>query len=115
MKMMVIQQLICLYDDVEPTKQVDEELSVSPVEPQLSRSIRERKLLARYSSTSMWWREIFFSGDKISSIRVALGLAARLNLEVEQLDVETAFLHGDLQEQMYMQQTERVDVKEKEV
>ena len=35
---------------------------------------------------------------KMSSIRVALGLVARLNLEVEQLDVKTAFLHGDLEE-----------------
>ena len=38
----------------------------------------------------------------MSSIRVALDLAARLNLEVEQLDVKTAFLHGDLEEEIYM-------------
>ena len=35
---------------------------------------------------------------KMSSISVALGLVARLNLEVGQLDVKTAFLHGDLEE-----------------
>ena len=39
----------------------------------------------------------------MSSIRVALGLVARLNLEVEQLDVKTAFLHDDLEEEIYMQ------------
>ena len=38
----------------------------------------------------------------MSSIRVALGLVARLNLEVEQLDVKTAFLHDDLEEEIYM-------------
>nr|GFD49940.1 putative Gag/Pol polyprotein [Tanacetum cinerariifolium] len=33
---------------------------------------------------------------KMGSIRVVLGLAASLDLEVEQMDVKTAFLHGDL-------------------
>ena len=50
------------------------------------------------------FEEIFSSVVKMSSIRVAIGLAARLNLEVEQLDVKTAFLHGDLEEEIYMQQ-----------
>ncbi|RVW94374.1 Retrovirus-related Pol polyprotein from transposon TNT 1-94 [Vitis vinifera] len=35
---------------------------------------------------------------KMSSIRVVLGLAASMNLEIEQLDVKTVFLHGDLEE-----------------
>ena len=37
------------------------------------------------------FEEIFSPVVKMSSIAVALGLAARLNLEVEQLDVKTAF------------------------
>ena len=32
----------------------------------------------------------------MSSIRVVLGLAASLDLEIQQMDVKTAFLHGDL-------------------
>jgi ATP-binding cassette subfamily B (MDR/TAP) protein 1 len=35
---------------------------------------------------------------KMSLIRVVLGLTASLNLEVEQFDVKTAFLYGDLDE-----------------
>ena len=40
---------------------------------------------------------------KMSSICVSLGLAACLNLEVEKFDVKTAFLHKDLEEEIYMQ------------
>ena len=42
--------------------------------------------------------EIFSPVVKMSSIRVVLGLAASLDLEIEQMDVKTAFLHGDLDE-----------------
>ena len=34
------------------------------------------------------------------SIRVILGLAASLDLEVEQMNIKTAFLHGDLDEEI---------------
>jgi len=51
---------------------------------------------------------------KISSIRVVLGLVASLNLEIDQLDVKTAFLHGDLEEDIYMVQPEGFAVKGKE-
>ena len=60
------------------------------------------------------FEEIFSPIVKMSSIRVVLGLAARLNLEVEQLDVKTAFLHGDLKEEIYMEQPESFKVKGKE-
>ena len=50
----------------------------------------------------------------MSSIRVALGLVARLNLEVEQLDVKTTFFHGDLEEEVYMQQPKGFEVKGKD-
>ncbi|KAL5863382.1 hypothetical protein ACOSQ3_000896 [Xanthoceras sorbifolium] len=60
------------------------------------------------------FEEIFSPVVKMSSIRVVLGLAASLNLEVEQLDVKTAFLHGDLDEEIYMEQPEGFQVKGKE-
>ena len=59
------------------------------------------------------FEEIFAPVVKMSSIRVVLGLAASLDLEIEQLDVKTAFLHGDLQEEIYMQQPESFKVKGK--
>ena len=48
--------------------------------------------------------EIFPHEVKISSSQVVLGLAASLDFELEQLDVKTAFLHGDLQEEIYIYQ-----------
>ena len=41
---------------------------------------------------------------KMCSIRVILGLVASMNLELEQLDVKIAFLHGDLDEEIFMEQ-----------
>ena len=57
------------------------------------------------------FEEIFSPVVKMSSIRVVLGLAASLNLEVEQLDVKTAFLHGDIDKEIYMEQPEGFEVK----
>ena len=47
--------------------------------------------------------EIFSPVVKLTSIRTVLGLASSFNLEVEQMDVKTAFLHGDLEEEIYME------------
>ncbi|XP_011014366.1 PREDICTED: pentatricopeptide repeat-containing protein At1g63080, mitochondrial-like [Populus euphratica] len=44
------------------------------------------------------FEEIFSLVVKMSLMRVVLGLAASLNLEVEQLDMKTAFLYDDLDE-----------------
>ena len=51
---------------------------------------------------------------KHSSIRVLLALVAMHDLELEQLDVKTTFLHDELQEDIYMQQPEGFVVEGKE-
>ena len=58
--------------------------------------------------------EIFSPVVKMNSICVVLGLASSLDLELEQLDVKTAFLHGDLEEEIYMIQLKGFEVKGKE-
>ena len=55
--------------------------------------------------------EIFSLVVKMSSICVALGMAACMDLEVEQLDVKTTFLHSDLEEDIYIEQPEVLKVK----
>ena len=57
--------------------------------------------------------EIFSHVVKMSSIRVVLSLVASLDLEIEQIDVKTAFLHGDLKKEIYMEQPEGFTIKEK--
>ena len=58
--------------------------------------------------------EIFSPVVKMTSIRTVLGLATTLDLEVEQMDVKTAFLHGNLEEEIYMEQPEGFKVQGKE-
>ena len=58
--------------------------------------------------------EIFSPVVKMMSIRVVLGLVASLDLELEQMDVKTAFLHGDLDEEIYIEQRDGFKVPKKE-
>jgi Reverse transcriptase (RNA-dependent DNA polymerase) len=59
-------------------------------------------------------KKIFSPIVKMSSIRVVLSLTASLDLKIEQLDVKIAFLHGDLEEELYMEQPEDFEKKGQE-
>ncbi|KAE8661680.1 hypothetical protein F3Y22_tig00113725pilonHSYRG01810 [Hibiscus syriacus] len=50
------------------------------------------------------YNEIFSPVVKLSTIRLVLKIVAAENLHLEQLDVKAAFLHGDLEEEIYMRQ-----------
>ena len=51
---------------------------------------------------------------RITSIRTLIAIAAIYNLEIHQMDVKTAFLNGELEEEIYMQQPEGFVVKGQE-
>ncbi|GJV34727.1 retrovirus-related pol polyprotein from transposon TNT 1-94 [Tanacetum coccineum] len=61
------------------------------------------------------YNEVFSPVVKHSSIRILLALVAQLDLELVQMDVKTAFLHGDLEEKIYMVQPEGSKLLEKQM
>jgi len=50
------------------------------------------------------YHETFSPVLRMASFRILLALTAALDLELHHLDVQTAFLHGDLPEEIYMVQ-----------
>ena len=58
--------------------------------------------------------EIFSLVMKMTTLQTLLALVAHEDMELVQMDVKTAFLHGDLHEEIYMEQLEGYEVKGKE-
>jgi len=54
----------------------------------------------------MDYLDTFAPVTKLASIRILLAIAAVEDLEIHQMDVVTAFLLGDLDEEIYMEQPE---------
>ncbi|KAH9699198.1 Integrase catalytic domain-containing protein [Citrus sinensis] len=52
------------------------------------------------------FNEIFSPVVRLTTVRVVLAMCATFDLYLEQLDVKTAFLHGELEEEIYMLQPE---------
>lgn len=52
------------------------------------------------------YNDVFSPVVKHSSIRVLLAMVAKFDFELEQLDVKTSFLHGELEETIFMHQPE---------
>jgi transposase InsO family protein len=52
------------------------------------------------------YTKTFSPVSKKDSLRIILALVAHFDLELQQMDVKTAFLNGDLEEEVYMKQPE---------
>ena len=48
--------------------------------------------------------DTFSTVAKLTSVRLFISLIASYNWDLHQLDIRNAFLHGDLQEEVYMEQ-----------
>jgi hypothetical protein len=57
--------------------------------------------------------EIFSPVAKLTFVIFLLSIVVSFDLEVEQMDVKTPFLHGDLEEEIYMKKPEGFVVKGK--
>ena len=50
--------------------------------------------------------DTYSSVTRITSIRMLIAIATVYKLEIHQMDVKTAFLNGDLEEEIYLEQPE---------
>lgn len=62
----------------------------------------------------VYYNEIFAPVVKHISIRIMLSVVVNFDMKLEQLDVRTAFLHGTLDEVIYLSQPEGFIEKENE-
>ena len=86
--------------------------AMSPSEPA---RYKARLVAKSYSQISdIDFNDVFSPVVKHSSIRTLLSIVAMRDYELEQLDVKTAFLHGELEEDIYMDQPEGFVVPRKE-
>ncbi|KAA3484996.1 Integrase, catalytic core [Gossypium australe] len=84
--------------------------------PRVEQLKYKARLVAKgYSQVpSVDFTDVFSPIVKHSLIRALLGIVAMYDLELEQLDVKITFLHGEIEEDIYMQRTEGFVVSEKE-
>jgi Reverse transcriptase (RNA-dependent DNA polymerase) len=60
------------------------------------------------------YEETFSPVVRFASIRLILAIIARLDLELHQMDVKTAFLNGNIEEEIYMEQPASFVVEDQE-
>ena len=60
------------------------------------------------------YEETFSPVSKKDSLRIVMALVTHFDLELHQMDIKTAFLNGDLHEEVYMDQLEGFQDKGKE-
>lgn len=77
---------------------------------------RKARLCARgfLQKPGIDYTDTFAPVVRCDSLRILLATVATKDLELAQFDVQTAFLYGELEEQIYMEVPEGLDVKEEE-
>ena len=57
------------------------------------------------------YQEVFAPVANLESVRIVVSLAAKYDLELDQMDVLTAYLNGELEEELYMSPPEGVPIQ----
>ena len=100
-----------LWDTLQETKPTEHADRVHRKKPAVSEKEGEKfkaRLVAKsYSQQNgVDYYEIFSPVVRHTSIRAVLALVASHDMILEQMDVKTGFLHGKIEEQIYMEQLE---------
>ncbi|RDY04982.1 hypothetical protein CR513_11234, partial [Mucuna pruriens] len=65
---------------------------------------KERLVVKGYTQTyEIDYEETFAPVAKMNTVRVIISLAAHFSRNLQQFDVKNVFLHGDLEEEVYME------------
>ena len=65
---------------------------------------KERLMAKGYTRTfGIDYQETFVPIAKMNTVRVLQYIVAKLNSTLQQLDVKNSFLHGDLEEEVFME------------
>ena len=57
------------------------------------------------------YQEVFAPVANLESVRIIVSLAAKYDLELDQMDVSTAYLNGELEEELYMSPPDGVPIQ----
>ena len=90
---------------------------VQTVNPNVKSDGRKRARLVAKGFSQVFeldYEETFTLVVQFETVRIILAIAALENLVIQVLDVKTAFLHGKLNEEIYMMQPEGFVIKEQE-
>lgn len=78
-----------------------------------SKEIQRKTSETLHQNEGVYYNNAFSLVMKHKSIRMLLAMVVKLNLELEKMNVKTAFLKRDLKETIYMKQVEGFDEKDK--
>ena len=84
-----------------------QDIKLPPINTQYLKVDRLKARLVDKGYTQIYgsdYYSIFSSVDKMASIRLLLSMTATSSSPLYQLDIKNAFLHGDLAEEVYMEQ-----------
>jgi len=78
-------------------------LSIKQKEDGSIERYKERPVERGYTQTyGVDYQETFSPVEKLNIVRVLLSLASNLDWPLHQIDVKNAFLHGDIEEEVYI-------------
>ncbi|KAE8675023.1 putative pectinesterase 53 [Hibiscus syriacus] len=113
---------IHVENEVEQGDSSETEPTHDEQEPESSEATTTRQL-DRVKRRPNWHSDYVIEGNiayclltedfRLTTVRVVLAMCATLNLHLEQLDVKTIFIHGNLEEDIYMLQAEGFEEKKK--